>query len=319
MENQCIRQSAIPHATRLFTDFLYQFECVRPFYSFEPFDDQSFFRAARALTYPEATRASVTAVLEEQSALFGATDQTRRNIERLRRGAVAVVTGQQVGLFTGPMFAFYKALTAIRLADLLSERGLECVPVFWLATEDHDLEEVNHAFLLEAGYRSHRIADGPAPHVHGAPVGEVKLGPNVSRHSQQAAALLPPTEWTAELAAMLHDTYRPGETYGQSFARLMNRLLGRFGVVMLDPMHLQLRRLAAGLFRRALESADELGAMLLERNRELVKAGYHAQVHVTENSTLLFRRWEGQRIALDRKSTRLNSSHSRASRMPSSA
>lgn len=301
MECHCIKQTGIPHTTRLFTDFLYHFDQLRSFYSFDPFDDQSFSRAAQALNYPEEMRVTVAAVLEEENARFGATEETRSNIERLRRGAVAVVTGQQVGLFTGPMFAFYKALTAIRLADSLTARGLDSVPVFWLATEDHDLDEINHTFLLDAEYQPHRIADEVAPPVPHAPVGEVALGHDVDRQTEQVIGLLPLNAWTPDLARALQDTCRPGETFGSAFGRLMARLLGRFGVVLLDPRHPRLRRRAAGLFRRALESAEELGTLLLERNKQLTKAGYHAQVHVTDQSTLLFQRSEGQRTALRRQ------------------
>ncbi len=305
MESHCIRQAEIPHTTRLFTDFLYRFDRLRPFFGLAPFDEPAFFQAAEALrrpnAYPEAARSAVAAVLGKQAELFGSSDETRRNIERLRRGAVALVTGQQVGLFTGPLFAFYKALTAVRLAERLTGRGLDCVPVFWLATEDHDLAEVNHTFLMDAGCQPQRIADQAAPHVENAPVGEVTLGAGIGRETERAIALLPPAEWTGEVAEALRHCYRPGETYGNAFGRLMSRLMGRFGVVMLDPMHPQLRRLAGGVFRRAIESAPELGQALIERDQDLVKAGYHAQVHVTPNSTLLFQRFEGRRTALRRR------------------
>ena len=301
MQCQCMKQTNVPQATRLFTDFLYQFDRVRSFYSFAPFDDAAFFQAAKSVTYPEETRAAVAAVLEEQSGRFGATDHTRSNLERFRRGSAAVVTGQQVGLFTGPMFAFYKALTAIHMAERLTAAGLDCVPVFWLATEDHDLEEVNHAFLLDANYQPHRIADEGEPHVPDAPVGELTLSAGFTRQIEQAIRLLPETAWKPELARTLEETYRPGETFGSAFGHLMARLMGRFGVLLLDPMHPRLHRLAVGLFRQALESADELRQALLDRNRKLAQAGYHAQVHVANHSTLLFQRSGGQRTALRRR------------------
>ena len=298
MQCQCMKQTNIPQATRLFTDFLYQFDRVRSFYSFAPFDDASLFQAAKSVTYSEETRAAVAEVLEEQSERFGATELTRRNLERFRRGSAAVVTGQQVGLFTGPMFAFYKALTAIHMAERLTAAGLDCVPVFWLATEDHDLEEVNHAFLLDADYQLHRIADQGGPHVPDSPVGEVTLSAGFSQQTEQAIRLLPENAWKPELARALEETYRPGATFGSAFGCLMARLMGQRGVLLLDSMHPRLHQLARGLFRRALESADELRQALLERNRELAKAGYHAQVHVGNHSTLLFQRAGGQRTAL---------------------
>ena len=301
MECQCIQQTTIPHATRLFTDFLYDFERVRPFYAWEPFHEESFLRAARTIQYPAETRAAVANVLEEQAALFGAGPPTLRNIERFRAGALALVTGQQVGLFTGPAYALYKAVTAVRLADLLTSRGVDCVPVFWLATEDHDLHEVNHTFLLDSAYGFHRLADEtPAP-VPNAPVGSVHLGSQITEVTRQAVSLLPSTPWTAEVAAALAQAYRPGETLGVAFARLLTRLMGRYGVILMDPVHPRLRALSSRVFRRAVEMAPALNQALLERNKELARAGYHAQVHVTETSALLFRMANGQRTVLRRR------------------
>ncbi len=300
MKCACIKQSELPHATRLFTDFLYQFDRLQSFYSFHPFEEQSFFQSAKSLNFSSELRSAVAAVLEEQMEGFGPSEESRRNLARFRSGAAALVTGQQVGLFTGPAFSFYKALTTVRLADWLTGRGLDCVPVFWLATEDHDLEEVNHAFLLDHDYQLHRVADNGTPHAPNAPVGEVALSAEIARQTEQVIRLLPETAWKAELAGALQETYRPGESFSRAFGRLLARLLGRFGVLLLDPMHPRLHQVAAGLFRRAVENADELNAALLGRDKELVKAGYHTQVHVTEQSTLLFQRVEGQRTPVRR-------------------
>lgn len=301
MKGHCIRQTDVPHSTRLFTDFLYDFERARDFYKLSPFDDESFRRAAAALSYTAETRAAVAAVLEEQAAAHGAGAATRRNVDRLRRGAAAVVTGHQVGLLTGPVLGFYKALTAVRLAATLTERGLDCIPVFWLATEDHDLEEINHAFVLDGDDQLHRLTAAGASHVEHASVGEIKLGSGIVHTLDQVAASLPKTEWTGELVATLRETYRPDETFGSAFGKLIAKLMDRFGLVLIDPLHPTLRALAVGQFRRTIEMSDELVTALLQRNQELLKAGYHAQVHVTENATLFFQRIQGQRVALKRK------------------
>ena len=144
MDSHCIPFTDLPHVSRLFADYLYDFARVREFYPLNPFEEESFSQAARSLQYGDGLRQAVVDVLEEQNRRFSDGEATRESLRKLAKpGCFAVITGQQTGLFTGPAFAFYKALTAIKLARTLSERGLEAVPVFWLATEDHDLAEVN--------------------------------------------------------------------------------------------------------------------------------------------------------------------------------
>src|SRR5262249_6713870 len=131
------------------------------------------------LQYDPARRERVADILHRQNAAWGASSKTAENIARLRAGAAAVVTGQQVGLFGGPAFAIYKALTAVRLSDEATSGGVDCVPIFWLATQDHDLEEINHVSLPASGgalekfeISSHSVED--------APVSQVQLGAEIS-------------------------------------------------------------------------------------------------------------------------------------------
>jgi bacillithiol biosynthesis cysteine-adding enzyme BshC len=282
-------------------DLLYDFERVQSFYPHAPLEAESFRRAAAAVDYPAASRAEVCTILEEEARSYGAGPASLANIERLRRGAYALVTGQQVGLFGGPVFSFYKALTAIKRADTLTSQGLDTVPVFWLATEDHDLEEVNHAFLLDRDYQVQPMHESAPPPVSHAPVGEVAFSQEIDRLVERAIALLPEGEGATETADLLRGSYRSGETFGSSFARMMARLFGSFGVIVLDPMHPRLRPLARPVFRKALESAGDLYRALDARNRELSRRGYHAQVHVTESTSLLFVRVNGQRTPLRRR------------------
>jgi len=108
----------------------------------------------REVRIEETVRRAVVDVLRNQNKNFGGDEVTLRNLDRLRDGAVAVVTGQQVGLFGGPAYSVYKALTAVHVAHELTGRGVNAVPIFWLATEDHDLAEVNHCSCPSAAASS---------------------------------------------------------------------------------------------------------------------------------------------------------------------
>ena len=250
---------------------------------------------ARALAYDAARRRAVAGILERQNRAWSASPETLENIARFRQGAFAIVTGQQVSLFGGPLFSLYKALTAIKLAAEFSRAGTECVPVFWLATEDHDLEEVNHATLLGPEGVLHRLVSSSRG-AENAPVSSVILGEDAQALAASAAEVL----GAGEVVEWLRQSYRPGETLGSAFARLFSRIFSHSGVVLLDASDPELHGLAAPLYREALSGAAELEQALLRRNQELESAGYHAQARVTESSTLLFHRENGSRQAIHR-------------------
>jgi len=142
MESSCLRHTEIPHTSALFSDFQYHFDKVARFYPHNPHDARAYTSAAKQLAYPDDRRASLVA------ALRAGNDETASLDLLARPGTVAVVTGQQVGLFSGPAYTIYKALTAVRLAARLTEQGIPAVPMFWLATEDHDVAEVNHTSVF---------------------------------------------------------------------------------------------------------------------------------------------------------------------------
>src|SRR5262249_45913362 len=138
LESRCLSFSRIPHTSRLFDDYLHHFDKVRQFYARPPLQHEWWQEEIKKIQYPAERRKQVAAILERQNREFGAGEKTLANIERLREGAPAMVTGQQVGLFGGPLFCVLKALTAVKLAE-----EADAVPVFWMATEDHDYEEIN--------------------------------------------------------------------------------------------------------------------------------------------------------------------------------
>src|SRR5579872_3424854 len=176
MDCSWIAATDLPGTTRLYSSYLSDFSHVSEFY-FHPPNSTGIDDAARELRLDGAVRRDVVDVLRRQNQSFGAGEATSRNLDRLRDGAVAVVTGQQVGLFGGPAYSVYKALTAVHVARELTGRGTAAVPVFWLATEDHDLAEVNHTFLPKRGgfQRVELITSGAADRR----VGEILLGEGI--------------------------------------------------------------------------------------------------------------------------------------------
>lgn len=294
---QCLPFSEIPHTTRLFTDFLSWSPSVQEFHSRPPQFAEWMKDEAQRLGYDSSRRERVAAILDRQNQSWDASSQTRQNIARFRAGAAAIVTGQQVGLFGGPAFAIFKALTAIKLAEQATADGIECVPVFWLATIDHDLDEVNHVKIPGSDGVLHTLT-AATKGVPDAPVGNVTFGPEIEAALNSAIELLGETE----ASSYLRESYRPGENLGSAFARLFSRLFADRGVVLLDASDPELHALASPIYRSAVDRAGELNDGLLARGKALEQSGYHQQVKVTPPSTLLFTLQEGARVPVHRGS-----------------
>src|SRR6201982_1135551 len=139
---QCLPYAQIPHTSRLFLDFLSDFSNVQPFYPSSPYSSE--WQKPTRRNYEPQRRARRSDILARQTRAWGASEKTIVNIARLRGGASAALTGQQVGLFGGPLFALYKALSAVKLAEQATGAGVDCVPAFWLATNARDRADANH-------------------------------------------------------------------------------------------------------------------------------------------------------------------------------
>jgi len=294
-----LRFTEIPRTTRLFNDFLYDYPKVARFYanygrSVEPLADH-----ARRIRAQEFDRKRVPDALERINRRAGSPELTFKHIEMLRHpGSVAIVTGQQAGLFTGPLYTIHKALTVIKLAACLRGQGVEAVPVFWIASEDHDYEEVNHCKVVDREGHLTQIRYEASGHKADEPVGSVTLCHGISQTIDDLVAKIAPSEFMPALESDLRESYAEGVEFADAFARLMARLFREYGVVLLDPLDQELKQVAAPLYARAIEKSSEIARALVERSRELEEAGYHAQIHVSDDMVPVFIMDDGRRAAI---------------------
>jgi bacillithiol biosynthesis cysteine-adding enzyme BshC len=291
METACIRHTEIPHTSRLFTDFQYHFDRVAQYYAHPPGDAASYAVVARDMQYPAERRAALVAALKIRN-------PGNPSLELLAQpGTVAVVTGQQVGLFSGPAYTIYKALTAARLAAHLNARGIPAVPVFWIATEDHDFAEVNHVFVFDTNHRPIKlIVNGSND--DGRPVGRIPIAEPPLGRLREALSGFP---FSAETMDMVAESYRPGATFGTAFQGLLQRLLSNQGLLFVDPLDEPIRRMAAPLLQDVVRDGAGLQNELLQRSKVLAAAGYHAQVHIEPKTSLTFLLDGDRRITLRRQ------------------
>lgn len=287
---ECRAFSEVPDQSGLFTDYQKDPLSLKRYYP-SVIESQSQIpgRIQEVLENYEADREVLCEALTEINIKFGAGQKTLQNIEMLRLSdAVAVVTGQQAGLFSGPLYTIYKALSAVRAAQCLRDQGFKAVPVFWVATEDHDFEEVSKTFVI--GRKGELVESKTEPtHCHeNLPVGYIKLDKTITRGIRELIDSLMPTEFTEELRTLLEESWKPNEYFGDAFGKLLTRLVGDRGLIILCPLNEKLKRLAAPIYVKAIKRSAEIVDALRKRSDELVADGYVAQVHVGEDYFPLF-------------------------------
>jgi bacillithiol biosynthesis cysteine-adding enzyme BshC len=279
MKTECYPIAMLPGLSRLFLDFAERREALSPFYPASAYSTE--WMTTRPVL-PSAGRETLCDLLEQQNRSFGAADAVFENIARLRNGAAAVVTGQQVTLFGGPLFTILKAATTIRKAKDASIAGIPHIPIFWLATEDHDLAEADHVtFPDRHELRTLRLA---SEHLNGSAAGAVTIGKNIEELVEQAAAILGPGPMLDQIAAC----YRQGQSLGQAFAQFISHTFAAQGLVVIDASTRGFHALGSDVLRQAILRADELRVALNDRDQQLAAAGYHSQVLVPPLSSLLF-------------------------------
>jgi bacillithiol synthase len=229
---------------------------------------------------PGAHRAEVVRLLAEQNS----SAEARPHLDALAAGAGTVMTGQQVGLFGGPLLVPFKAADTLARAKEATAAGVPHVGIFWLAGDDHDFAEIDHV-VFPAGRALETLRYAPEKPVPAAvPVGRVVIDDSIHALLDKAWNLL----GDSEAMDALSEAYTPGRSFTQAFAAFYAQAFAAQGLLLVDASGREFHRIGAPVLRAAIERADEFHAALVERDRALVAAGFHAQVAVTAQSSLLF-------------------------------
>ena len=291
-----------PWIRRLAADYAYDFGAVAPFFSGDPSDRTAWADAiARSQAY-ERRRADIAAVIAGQ--------QQRRNAPPRAREAgrlladsrtVAIVTGQQAGLFGGPLFTLLKALTALKLANQVArDHSVPVVAIFWIDAEDHDWEEIRSCTVFDADLTSRTVSLPPRPGAEPAPVATIKLDDAVVGVLDETERVLPPTAFREDLLAELRRSYAPGTGMADAFGQWLEQVLGGRGLVVYDSSDARSKPLVSSVFARELSMPGQTVKLASLAGSDLIARGYHAQVHPQDDSAALFR-IEGGRRAIRRQ------------------
>ncbi len=290
-----IRQ--LPGISPLLRDYVHTFERLAPFYTWNPQDPMAYQAQAELCDLRPYPRKALQSILMDQNKEWDAPGAAMQRVEELcQSGAVAVVTGQQTGLFGGPLFTLYKAVTAVRLAARLRETlRRPVVPVFWMVSEDHDLAEADHIHVLDRTgtlVALRHTAWGSPP---GFIPANLRLGPSIAETLDRVIGLLPATDFSSGLREVLGQTFAPERTLAGAFARWMVWLLGGDGLVLVDAADPRLKRLAAEILRRELEEAPCSSQHILATSQSLRFLGYPAQIEARADGVNCFLLQDGRR------------------------
>lgn len=275
---------SLPPMSALFLDYVADWNRLRNFYP-QNYSLESILAFARERPALDAAhREKLCAALSDQQRQWGGGSAP---VERLAAGAVAVVAGQQPGLFTGPLYTILKALTIVKLARALEQNGVPAVPVFWIAAEDHDHLEIQSAAILDRESQVQNIAIDFSNR-ESAPVGWLQLRDDVTTAIEKCLTALPESEFQPQVRDVLEDSFRSGVSPVDAFARMVLKLFEGSGLILANPLHAGLKNLAAPTLHQAVRQNSEIRSAVLERGRALLQAGYHEQVKVDANFTGLF-------------------------------
>ena len=281
----------LPWVRRLAADYAYDFRQLAPFYAGDPSDHASWAAAIARMQARGAERSQIASVIAAQQRRRQAPARALEAGEQLANPrTVAIVTGQQAGLFGGPLFTLLKALTALKLADQVShDHQVPVVAVFWIDAEDHDWNEVRSCTVFDDTLAPRTVSLPPDGAADGAPVAAVRLTDAVVAALDDLERVLPATEFRPSLVAALRHAYAPGTGMAAAFGCWLEAVLGDRGLVVFDSSDPVAKPLASGIFVRELSMPGRTTSLARAAGADLVACGYHAQVQTAADGPALFR------------------------------
>ena len=279
-----------PWIRRLAADYAYDFRAVASFFSGDPADRAAWADAIARTQVHERRRDEIAAVIASQQERRQAPARAREAARLLADGrTVAVVTGQQAGLFGGPVFTLLKALTALKLAEQVArDHNVPAVAVFWIDAEDHDWEEVRSCTVFDDALAPRTVSLPARPGVEPAPVATVRLDNSVLDVLAETERILPPTEFRSTIMAALRRAYTPGVGMADAFGRWIEEVLGERGLIVYDSSDPASKPLVGQVFARELSMPGQTVKLAALAGSDLTARGYHAQVHALDDSLALF-------------------------------
>lgn len=290
----------IEYSSPLVNKYLSSFSEVGYLFEHDPGQEASFAdRHSIIMRDYRTDRKKLVRILTEYNEKLHCGPKTLENIKKLADNQTTVViTGQQAGVLTGPLYTIYKTVTAIQLAgEITRKTGKQVIPVFWAASEDHDYAEINHMYLVNNRQELIRLTLDYEP-AGKFSVGDIPVTEAVFQLIEQLESETNPSEWKNSIVNKLRELAGESGNLADWFAAIMSWLFQNHGLVMINPLNRELRHLWSGAFETFLRAADAVSERLLagmERVREL---GIKPQVETAAGSVNMFVYLDGERLPL---------------------
>jgi bacillithiol biosynthesis cysteine-adding enzyme BshC len=279
-----------PWIRRLASDYAFDFQKVAPFFAGDPATPAAWADTiARSQSFARQP-ADTARVIAAQQAERNAPAAARESAARLADPATRVIiTGQQAGVFGGPLFTLLKAITTMKLAAQVSrEHRVPVVPVFWIDAEDHDWPEVSGCTVLDGEFVPATVRLADLPGSGSLPIARLTLNDTIQSALDQLQTSLPDTEFKSEIMTALRAAYAPGRGMATSFGVWMEHVLGPHGLVVYDSSDPAAKALARDVFVKEVSQPGHTARIAAKAGEQLVAKGYHAQATLADGTVSLF-------------------------------
>lgn len=295
-----LEQIELPVNNQLLDDYWSGNEKLKPFYEYE-YNDESFNARYNYLKSKQYETKALSKIIRSFMEPLGISDKIEENLNALENGSVAIVGGQQAGILTGPLYSIHKAISVLLLAKEQSEKLNErVVPIFWIAGEDHDIDEINHTFTIVNG--------APKKRVYHERSNKKTMASTTAIRQDEMRQLLNKifqdfgeTAYTHDLHKMCLQQLENSDTFTDFFARLMNDLFKDEGLLMVDAAYTPFRQFESSYFVKIIELNEQIAKAVVDKEQLLHNAGFGTPINATLNNANLFYVQEGERYLLERK------------------
>lgn len=279
----------LPGINSIYVDYLNNHLKVENFFDYDFRNINSFNDMSSYIDTNYQRNENIVFILKNQNLNLDCSDKTLENIERLATdNTYAIVTGQQAGLFTGPLYTIYKALTSIKLAERLNEKNIgNFVPIFWIASDDHDFKEIDHIHVINKDNQIETIRYEEDVTVK-IPISERKVSTQINAIIQLLESATHDSEFKTNIIKILRESYQPGKSFSEAFGILLTKLLGKYGLIIIDPADGKLKQLGKSVFIKEISDKSPSTDQVLESSKLLGSNNYNSQVNLQHGFLNLF-------------------------------
>ncbi len=294
-----LEQISLPVKNTLLADYWAQHSPIHSFFTYR-YEQASFEQRIQKLRHATYQNEQLSQVIRAYMESYGLSPKSEQHLQELENGAVAVVGGQQAGVLTGPLYSVHKAISVLKLAQ--EQRELlktPVVPIFWIAGEDHDLEEINHTYTIVDGQVKKRGYGKRSAKKTMASATEIDQA-EMAKFIQAVFKDFGETAYTQQLLKKVSAAAENSQTFTEFFTYLMHDLFNEYGLLMIDAAYAPFRQLESAYFEHLIRHSEEIAHVVVKQEEALSAAGYGKPLEASADNANLFYVEDGERFLLQR-------------------